>query len=450
MPRHRPLSRLSALVFCVAIAYSLGVQLWMRPQAINGLYFHRWSSEDMMQTVSLRYLREDPIQTLLNIHIQPPGFDGIRALLAVPWRGLSDEDALRHVDSSLYLLGSILLGLLVAVTYAWLAEYSVPVALAGSMLLLLHPASIFFATFLDSTLLSTLLVTCAVYYLWRMKNGRSSSVAAFAALALALFFTRSVFQWPAFFLLAISLYLMGTQPRRIWGFLAATLLIGGTYLVKQQLMFGLFSTTSFTGISLSNSIGAGVSTEVHTAFIDDAAHQTLVRASLPGVLTSKTKINGQRNFNNIDYLIMNTQLLDRFKQAFRHTSPAQLAGSYLQNALIYFMPTSTYDHGHVIVDNLPWTSAYNVVFSAPVLPTLLLMALAIWVARLVKHKTLGSGIGLLLPALYILAASIFLDKGENMRFKFWLEPLMLIFIISQLVALRELLALQARPTAAAH
>jgi hypothetical protein len=26
---------------------------------------------------------------------------------------------------------------------------------------------------------------------------------------------------------------------------------------------------------------------------------------------------------------------------------------------------------------------------------------------------------------------IFFDKGENMRFKFWLEPIMVVFLVSQ-------------------
>jgi multisubunit Na+/H+ antiporter MnhF subunit len=98
----------------------------------------------------------------------------------------------------------------------------------------------------------------------------------------------------------------------------------------------------------------------------------------------------------------------------------------------------------VIVDHLPWTNLYNAVFSAPVLPILLLISFIIWAARAVKLRTIRKGIALLLPALYILAACIFSDKGENMRFKFWLEPIMVVFLVSQIHAVARLLHKTAR------
>jgi hypothetical protein len=394
------------------------------------MYFHPWSSETMMQTVSLKFLREAPLRTLLNIHIQPPAFDAVRAALALPLRHISDEAAVRQVDGALYALGAVLLAMLLAVVFRWLAEYSLPVACVGTLLLLLHPAPIFFATFLDSTLLSSFLVTGTYFTLWKLKNGQATSITSLSVLVLALVFTRSIFQWPAILIFALCLFLLGVRRQLVAIFLVTTCLISGLYLAKQAYQFGLFSTSSFTGISLTNSIGVGFETEFYTTYLDQVADRSHDDPSLPGVLTSRTKTDGEPNFNNLAYLELNQRLLARYRDALRSSSFDRLAGSYLENALIYFMPTSTYSD-HVIVDHLPWTKLYNAVFSAPVLPLLLLITFIIWAARTLRSRTILKGLGVLLPALYILAVCIFSDKGENMRFKFWLEPIMVVFLVSQ-------------------
>ena len=337
---------------------------------------------------------------------------------------------MRQVDGALYVLGAVILAMLVAVVFRWLAEYSLAVACIGTLLVMLHPASIFFATFLDSTLLSSFLVAGTYFHLWKIKNGRATSITGLSLLVLALFFTRSIFQWPAILMFALCLFLLGVRRRALTAFLVTTCLISGLYLVKQAYQFGLFSTTSFTGISLTNSIGVGFDTTTYTTYLDKVANNAIDDPSLPGVLTSKTKINGEPNFNNLAYLALNQQLLARYQDALRSSSFDRLAGSYLENALIYFMPTSTYSD-HVIVDHLPWTKLYNAVFSAPVLPVLLLISFIIWAARTWRSRTIRKGIGVLLPALYILGVCIFSDKGENMRFKFWLEPIMVVFLVSQ-------------------
>lgn len=426
----------TAIVFLISVMYALGMQDMMRSLTPDGMYFHPWSSETMMQTVSLRFLREAPVRTLLSIHIQPPAFDAIRAALALPLRDLSDEAALRRVDGALYSIGAVLVAMLAAVTFRWLAEYGLAAAVLGAILVLLHPASMFFATFLDSTLLSSLLVSAAYFSLWRLKNGRDTSITALSLLVLGLFFTRSIFQWPALLMFASCLYFLGVGQHSLRTFLVTTCLISGLYLAKQAAQFGLFSTTSFSGISLANSIGAGLGTETYTTYLDRDELTTIDDPSLPAVLTSKTKINGEPNFNNLAYLELNRQLLARYENTLRNASFNRLAGSYLENALIYFMPTSTYS-GHVIVDHLPWTAIYNAVFSAPVLPILLLAAFLAWAVRAVTSRSMRKSIGMMLPALYILAVCIFSDKGENMRFKFWLEPIMVVFIVSQLHAVAQ-------------
>ena len=420
-------------LFLIGVGYALGLQNFMRPLTADGVHFHPWSSEFMMQTVSLRDLRHQPLETLSHIHIQPPAFDALRAGLAQFWPRLDDQAALTRVDLSLYVVGALLLGLTAAVVHRWLFEKSgTIVALTGSLLMLLHPAAILFATFLDSTLLSAFLVLGVYYLLWRIKNQRGAPIALFSAAVLALFFTRSLFQWPAMLLFATCLLLFRMSRPRVIVFLLLSGMISGAYVAKQYYQFGTFATSSFSGLNLANSIGVGWGSARYASFLDDLERTTKADPAMPDTLTAAAKINGQPNFNHIDYLDLNRYLLSRYWKALRNMPVNQLASNYLENARIYFRPSSTYSSGNVIIDNLPWTRAYDRIFSAPVLPALLMIALLGWSVRAVRAGDLASSVGMLLPGLYVMLVSIVGDKGENMRFKFFLEPVMVVFLVSEL------------------
>jgi hypothetical protein len=278
-------------------------------------------------------------------------------------------------------------------------------------------------------------VLWAYYLLWKLKNGGQVPILMFGLVTLALFFTRSIFQWPAIVVFAACLYLCGVPRRQIVTYVIFTGLVSGFYLAKQQYLFGLLSTSSFAGVNLANSIGAGIGSAKYDGFLDDPGHPTAADPSMPSVLTSKTKIAGQPNFNNIDYLHLNNQLLARYEKRLVKVPVGELVQSYMENATIYFRPSSTYSSQHVIVDRLPWKWPYERAFSAPVLPILLFLAFAMWCLRVIRAGSLAQGVGMLLPGLYIMFVSIFSDKGENMRFKFFLEPVMFVFLASQFYAL---------------
>ena len=61
-----------------------------------------------------------------------------------------------------------------------------------------------------------------------------------------------------------------------------------------------------------------------------------------------------------------------------------------------------------------------------------MIGLAVWFARIIRGRLYAQGLGLMLPGLYVFLASVLLDKGENMRFKFFLEPVMFVLVVSQL------------------
>jgi hypothetical protein len=268
------------------------------------------------------------------------------------------------------------------------------------------------------------LVFC--YLLWRVRAGMQVSAIVLSLSFLTLYFTRSIFQWPWLFLLVPSLALLGFPIRKSAQFFLISTLIVGLYSAKQLRLFHISSTSSFTGFNLYQSIGYSVSYESYA--------ENFISIQEPGlkninVLTRIRKPNGSVNFNNIQYLSINQKLLQKFRRRILQTPPRLLARIYFENLRIYLLPSSQYST-HVFLDRLPQRSIYDTIFSYPILPGLLTILSCFWLLRANKTE-LTSTTGLILPVIFIAIICIFCERGENMRFKFFIEPVMFVFIATQ-------------------
>ena len=430
----RKLSAVS-LVFVVALLLQFALQRAAQPYAIDGYRFQQWSSETLMQTVSIADLRDAPIESLLNLHIQPPGLDAVRALLVRLWPADEIHVALRRVDLSLYVLWALAYACCGVLAFLWLDQLTQarPFALVAAILLLLHPAMIFFATLLDTTIVTAALVLWMYYGVWRLGMGSSrergqgrGAIAAVIAAVVLLFLFRSAFQWPAVVVLGTSLSLLRVPWRRIVWFLAVTGSVYGLYTAKQYTQFGVMGTSSFTGINLVRS--AGIWKDVYPYPIDLSSAPP---RPLPSVLTRQRKIDGTVNYNNVHYLAFNARLTRDYGQYVRTFPVRALLGSYAENLGYYLDPSSRYTD-HVIVDRLPWRGVYDRLFSGPLLIGLLGLAAGVAVTRGVGRASAIYALGLALPAVYVVCVTVVFEKGENARFKFFLEPVLFVFIASQL------------------
>ena len=408
----------------------LCLEAYFRPDAPNG-YFQEWSSETMMHTVSIEDLRDEPLQSLWHLHIQPPAFDAIRAILAQVWRLDDSKAMLLQVDNSLYILWALIYGMLVFVIFWWLSEMtSTAFAAISTLFFSVHPALFLYATLLDTTLLSTFLIISFSYVLWRVKEARDVSAGVLALLFLLLFFTRSIFQWQWLLLLTLSLALMRFPLRKLVMFLTITGIVVGLYTAKQMSLFGLSSTSSFTGFNLCNSIGCSDTWALYNQKADFLDQEP--PPEKPDVLTRVRKVNGSINFNNEHYLTVHRQLEQQFSEHILSFlgSPLQLVKNYLVNMRIYLRPSSQYAY-NVIVDRLPQRSIYDTIFSSPVFPQLLNLALLFWLSRARSSNHLQRAIGFCLPVAFIAFLCIIGERGENLRFKFFIEPILFIFLASQ-------------------
>ncbi len=419
-------------IFIIGLVFQIVLQKQAQPFVIDGYRFQAWSSEGMMQTVSLEDLRNTPLETLANIHIQPPGLDVLRAILVQLWPSLDILSALRNVDLSIYFIWSILYCLTGVILFQWLSGLiDTKTAFVAALLFLPHPAAILYSTLLDTTFISAFLVLWMFYSLWKLKHD-PTSISAVTVSSVLLFFFRSIFQLPFVLLMGVSLYLLKVPRRKLALFLLISGGICGLYIAKQYKQFGLVSTSSLNGINLVRSVGITKYSRPYAINLDGQ-----LAGSLPSVLTRKVKIDGSINYNNLHYLEFNQQLTDEYK-AYLLTTPAPiLLHAYIQSLLYYFAPSSFY-MSDVIVERLPWRPVYDFIFSGPVLTVLLILAGAIWIAKALKEKDYGYRAAILLPALYIFAISVLFEQGENNRFKFFLEPVYYVFIVSQFYGIMRL------------
>lgn len=224
-------------------------------------------------------------------------------------------------------------------------------------------------------------------------------------------------------------YLIGINRKKIFLILLFTSIIILVYSSKQYFQFGTFSTSTFSGLNLNKSVG-NFSILEYSKYLDK---QTIRdnKSELPRVLVRTNKIDGSRNFNHYSYLDFNLFLVNKYKNYIFSTPPLELLVNYLHNLWLYFKPSSMFGK-HVIVDAIPWRPMFDLVFSFPILNILILLFGIDWVLNNFKSKDKFAIIGFALPGIFIFIVSILFEKWENMRYKFYLEPLVIIFIISQI------------------
>ena len=320
-----------AILFLAGFVFQIAIQSAMRPYAIDQFYFQEWSSETMMQTVSIDDLYTNPLESLANIHIQPPALDTIRAMLIHIWPAPHPDQRVRQIDFLLYRLWAVFYGLLGLVVFLWACQLTdTRTAVIATLGFLLHPACIAYATLLDSTLVTALLILVSYYLLWKLRHNHKVSIIWFTLAVLALFFTRSIFQSISILVFVVSLVLIRTAKRKLLLFLFLAGGIAGLYTLKQYYQFGILSTSSFTGLNLTRSIGVETQVDYWT-YLNSADDRTTASTPLPSVLIRTTKANGAVNFNHIAYLALNQRLIRAYQQALLTRSPSQLFASYAQN-----------------------------------------------------------------------------------------------------------------------
>ncbi len=413
-------------VFLLALAWIVGLEERFRNDAAEHLYFHAWTSEYMMQTVSVGDLRLEPFKSLWYNHIQPPAFDSVRAVLAAFHPNANGEALMRRVDQGLYRIWMLVYALTAVLVFSWIQGARGPrSATFAAIVFVLLPGPIFYAAFLDSTLLSATLILWFFHTLWRFGGGENVSV-RLVFISLVLFFTRSVFQWPFLIVLGLSLWLMGVPRARSLRVLVPIAAVMLAFLAKQYVLFGLTTTSSFG----PDSFCKGLSEYCHgTAKVDLPKTTDRFNAF---VLRRAEKLNGEYNYNQEAFLKRSFSQMAEYKSLLSRLTPGRALEILRINLDFYLRPTSRHS-SHVIVDRLPWRGPLEFLLSGWRFIVLLVLCVGLWLRRCRaeigenRRRALRHGLALALPALYVAAVTIVFESGENMRYRYFLEPTFFVF-----------------------
>lgn len=424
MMRLRQYPRLG--VFLIALGWIVALESRFENQAAEHLYFHPWTSEYMMQTVSVGDLRLEPFKSLWYNHIQPPVFDAIRAALAALYPNANGEALMRRVDAGLYRLWMIVYAATAVLIFSWVRSLrGLGSAAIAFVVFLLLPGPIFYAAFLDSTLLSSTLILWFSWALWRFGRGEAAP-AEIVVVSVILFFTRSVFQWPFLVVLGVSLWLMAVPRARAVRVLLPISLVMIAFLAKQYILFGLTTTSSFGPDSFCKGLSEYChgTTQVDLPKITDRFNAFVLRRA--------EKLNGEYNYNQEAFLKRSFSQMEEYKALLRRLTPGRAIELLRINLDFYLRPTSRHS-SHVIVDRLSWRTPFEFLLSGWRFVALLVLSAALWFRGCAKQMgearrgALLRGLGLALPVLYVAAVTIVFESGENMRYRFFLEPTLFVF-----------------------
>jgi len=335
-----------------------------------------------------------------------------------------------------------------ALIYAWLAQLTSKLFAALAVLFwILHPSPICYATLLEHTFLSALVTLWLLYELWRLYQDHRLPVWRLALSSVLFFYTRALFQWPFFLLLACSLLLFNVPRQRIVQFLLIVLLLITPYLVKQKILFGTTNTSTNSGYTLCGVIRhQPTEDEVHRA-VQSTEFNYPVKAAAFTTPDAGHRNTEEQYWHNLIY----TKVFKERLASHPVESLQGMARSFSICVQRYWSASfeSTGAWNHLIVSSLPafWKSFYKFLLAGYGLIVLLfLAAMLLLYAKATEHlleRDWKKLLGFAMPVVFIFLLCNLsnrlngrdLDFTDPDRFKFFLEPFFFIFIASQIYKL---------------
>lgn len=461
---------LCAGVVGVALVMSRTVLYWM------GLRFEASGLEWYWQFLEPELLANDLLRSLYYLHMQPPLFNLFLGVMLKCFPG-----NLAAAFAVVYLV----LGLVLAISLCLLMVRlgGRPWVSAGlTILFMVSPAAILYENYLFYTYpVATLLVLTALFLHRYLSSGRFREALVFFVLLAMVALTRSLFHLVWFVAVVLLVFWAAPRLRRrtLTSAVVPFLAIVGWYL-KNLIVFGSFGASTWMGMNLWKSATWNVNGRERAELIAEGVLSPLaeVKAFRPladyaeflppadetgvAALDRELKSEGTPNFNNIRYVEISRQNR-RDAWALFKRYPLRRGSAVLHAFCLYFVPASDYAHLHANRRRIvPWERVYDVVCGqAESLPTeqaehahiprhgwdrlrfvgislvIALPVLFVYGCRRVRrawphrHGHLAATVTVAFCCLNIafvtLVGNVF-ELGENMRFRFLIDPLYLVLL----------------------
>lgn len=434
------------IVFIVSVVLLSIFKYTAEDERISGIYFHEWPSDSMMETLPSALLKKSPMESLFYLHIEPPLLDGIRALIVRTWDKKNDLTLGEYLDLKFYWVLGGFFGLLASMIYLWvkIATKSRFFSALVTMGWICYPTPIFFSTFLDSTLIGTVFITWMVFELWLFRLG-TGSIARLLVASVLCFLTRTFFQWYFFPILLASLLLLGVGKKVFWQAAIVLAVVVGGYSYKQYHLFGTLGTTTFAAEHLTGMLwieSANPSGGLVWLGTETVEHMALIKSYTDDNIRSypakASDVEGGYNTKkqwNLNYAH------SRIAKEYCGKDPYKcLYGVWrsLKTNWSEYWKIESWGKSILTESYSPWVKTQYFRISTRYLP--LLVFAAFWFVLLAKRGKntwleLYKILGLILVPGYLFGVCILgnrFDWYEGGRMRFFLEPVLYVFITVQL------------------
>ena len=253
------------LVWVLSSSWLVSAYIWMQSahsdQLFDGVRWRELGSDSAWQTIRLWEMWKLGPQTLWQMHIYPPLYDGIRFILMQPEVMNGQSPSSIEVDHRLYVVNALLFGLIAMVVYLWVRDLTKSGwwAAGSAALWSLLPTSIAYVTLLSNPGLAMAAMSVAFYLLYRFCRTRRNVYAlGFLVALLAASLTRNVVQIHVLLIVivaAVAFYFMG-RPRSWWALAANLLLVAliAVWPVRAYVMYGTFDVSTHTGYNRAGTL----------------------------------------------------------------------------------------------------------------------------------------------------------------------------------------------------
>lgn len=436
-----------------AVLILLGVFVISRAAIVAaGLHFDLEWEGLSIQNIDVRLLQHRLLESLWYMHGQPPLWNALVGL------SMKLGNSFYPVAWHLVFIG---LGFLTTLAlYALLREVRIPIpaAIVVTALFTLNPETLLFenAFFYDypTTALLTLSALAVAHYAARPSLGRGLVVFALAA---ALILLRTLFQWPWLVLVAAVLLVSRSRARTVLaaGSVAVALVAG--VVAKNWVMYGVPSTTSWTGIMLARSTVDSLPLSERRRLVAEGKLHVVSLVEPQSALSAYEAVGVEpdrptgipllddrgdaffpRNLENRAYIRISKQYLDDDLWVLEHRTHAYLR--YVGHGIADYFAPATLDPTENRRELDPYVRWFDrVVFGrlgqgrdGVFLIGLCLVAFVsgVWITARELRPDADVTVVLVafctLALVYVTATGTLAEVGENYRFRFVLEPLTLV------------------------
>ncbi len=465
--RHWPALILFGLHLALGLYYMHGRELSMTsdPKANSWDFF--W------QTLPMDAMQKDLWGSLWNLHAQPPLYNLYGFLVQRVFGPARHLVGLHYVQ---ILLGSVMCGMLYPLLKHMIRRPVV--AFVAALIISLNPVIFLYEAFLLYTLLTAFLVVAALFALMRYcETSKLSRLLLFVLLINLLALTRSAYHIILLVpILVLGGILAGVHWRRFLLYALMLCLPALGWYTKNQVKFSFFGASSWMGSNMWRSVAAEYSEkELHALHEEGVIEADAVARKYfdpPSAFvelgynkTSDVDVLSRDDYNNINMIDISGMHLRNARRLKKH-DPAHYWSNVAQayrflckpsnetrpltintHRIMPHVQAASCVNGRKLADALNarfhtrFTSLYMLLIPLPLLVLALRLVIRArlswrdWIATIRANAVIITMAGLVF---YVTAVSCLFEYGENCRFKFSIEAVILMLTVAVCFPLRGL------------